>query len=144
MNYLTVINGLVTNLSAASALGPGAVGKDYGVLESVQTPSAVVSWLDYGSTVSAFGGVRDRGATFLVQVFLKDTGSASALMDSFPTTMSKVVASIESDETIQGSLDAGEYIADIRASREIGNAITNGTVTLFPFDIEIDVYDITE
>lgn len=139
MNPLSVINAIVTNLGCASALGANRVGKDYSVIESSQFPTAVVGWLGTTSVPTAMGGGRDKLWTFSVEVFIKDTGSASAVMDYFPTLSKSILDSLESDLTLQGTVDE---VNQIRCSRELGESYIIGTAPLYPFLVELDVYEI--
>ena len=136
---LNVVNALVTNLSAASVLGSAAVGKDYSILERSQGPCAVVFGMsEMISLPLSFGGERERRWTYLVQMFIKDTGSASAVMDVHHTHTPLIVRSLETDQTLQGTV---QRVDQIRASRTPGEALQVGAVTVFPIDVEVDVID---
>ena len=140
MNPFSVVNALVTNLSAASAVGSGRVGKDYSIIETSQYPVSVVGWLHTRSLPATFGGGgRDKYWTFVVETFIKDTGSSSAIMDYFLTMSNSIMDSIENDPTLQGTVD---QINEIRASRELGEAFLTGGATLYPFVVELDVYEL--
>lgn len=132
-----IVNAVVKNLSAASALGERSVGKDYSVLEKGQSPAVVVGWKRLTPSVqTGFNGTRDRYWTLALDVYVKDKGSASGLMDELLTSIDKIILSLESDPTLQGTV---AEITAIEAERVPGEAEVFGTVTYLPYKMEVSV-----
>lgn len=129
-----IVDGVITNISAASVLGACAVGKDYSVMESAASAAAVVSYTGIRSYPATFG-LRERIATVRVELFIKDVTSPSAMMDYVSNISDRVVSSLESDETLQGTV---EEVREVRATRTPGDVFSNGTVIYLPVNIEVD------
>lgn len=137
-SYLDTINAIVTNLSAASCLGANSVGKDYSVLET-SNMSAVVGVIAVRSVPATFQGQEiDFGVTYAIEGFVKDTGSASALMDGVPDAMHKIISSLNTDLELQGTV---KQITDIRADRSAESIVNIGTAIYLTFRVEVDVLD---
>jgi len=136
---LNVANAIINNLSAGSALGACTVGKDYAVLERNEI-SAVVGWSKLVSSVNVFGGSRQRIWTHSIQVYIKDNTNASVMMDSNLTVIPKIVSSLESDLTLQNTVDA---VNQIRAVRRPGDALEIGELVYLTIDIEVDTLEFT-
>ena len=137
-NPISIVNAIVTNLSAASVLGSGRAAKDYSVIETTQEPTAVIGFRSMAGQRDTFGGLDSAAWVYRAEVFFKDKGSSSALMDAIVTTSGKVYDSLRSDDTLQGTV---EQIFAIRAERTPGEAFQTGTVTLYKVDFEIDVLE---
>jgi hypothetical protein len=140
MGAYTICQGLITNLSAASVLGPRGISKDYSVLEQTQGPAAVIGWLGVVEVATSFGNPSGKDVlyTFRLSVFIKDTGSASAMMDSAMTTIDKILPSLMADDDVQGT---AVEIQAIRAARTPGEGISVGNVNFLPYNMDIDILD---
>ena len=137
-NPISIVNAIVTNLSAASVLGSGRASKDYSVIETTQEPTAIVGFRAMAGQRDTFGGLDSAGWVYLAEVIFKDKGSASSLMDSIITMSGKIYDSLRSDDTLQGTV---EEIIAIRAERTPGEAFQTGTAALYKVDFEIDVLE---
>jgi len=134
---LAIARAIITNLSAGSVLD-GNVGIDYSVIERVDKAGAVIGWNNIVSTMLTQSD-EQRNNTYTVELFIKDTGSASATMDNLFVFPQRVLISLRKDDTLQGTV---EQVNQIRMSRTPGEIfVTGGAVALFPIDIEIDVLE---
>ena len=140
MGAYTICEGLITNLSSASVLGPRGISKDYSILEQTQGPAAVIGWMGVAEVPTSFGNPSGKDVlyTFRVQVFIKDTGSASAMMDSAMTTIDKILPSLMSDDTVQNT---AVEITAVRAARTPGEGAVIGGTNFLPFNMDIDILD---
>lgn len=135
-NVCSMMSAFVTNLGATSVLGSN-VNTNYKVLESSSACCLVVSGLSkQESSITTFGGVRDEKITFMLEGFLKDTGNPNIMIPNVGSFSDLVVTSLESDPTLQGTVD---YINDIRAERTVGEAFSVGGHTWFKVDFNVDV-----
>ena len=128
------MDGVIANLSAASVLSACAVGKDYSVMETAASAAAVVSFVGVTSIPATFG-IRERLTTIRVELFIKDVTSPSAMMDYVSNISDNVITSLESDLTLQ---DTVEEVREVRATRTPGDVFSNGTVIYLPVNIEVD------
>ena len=136
MTLKNVVDGIITNISSASVLGTSGVGKTYDVLKTGIDAAAVVSWNESLVSRSVFGSAdeSDNTETYLIELFLKDIGSASAIMDNVLDYSDKILASLLSDDTLQGTVKG---IPSISATRIPGDLVSNGTLTYLPVDIRV-------
>lgn len=131
---MDVVDGVIANISAASVLSACAVGKDYSVMETAASAAAVVSYTTARSTPATFA-MRERLVTIRVELFIKDVASPSAMMDYVSNISDAVVSSLESDFTLQ---DTVEEVREVRATRTPGDVFSNGTVVYLPANVEVD------
>ncbi|MFA6016436.1 MAG: hypothetical protein WC742_15365 [Gallionellaceae bacterium] len=128
MSASAIADGIITNLSAASVFGTGRVSKtSYQILESSACQAAMVHWTRLRSTPSAFGNPRDRERTwnFNIECFLRDTGDPIQLKTRIWSLTDTVIASLESDDTLQGTCDSLSEIAgthDPKSGLDVGGA----------------------
>lgn len=134
MGLRDVVDGVIANISAASVLSACAVGKDYSVMETAASAAAVVSYTTARSTPATFA-MRERLVTIRVELFIKDVTSPSAMMDLVSDISDAVVSSLESDFTLQ---DTVEEVREVRATRTPGDVYSNGTVIYLPANVEVD------
>lgn len=119
-------DGVTTNLTAASVIGSGQVSTNYSVMESTSACCAVVNVINFVSEAMTFGNTRRGTVTILAELKLKDTGDHVTLMNNVPGLIDKVVGSLESDDTLQGTVDAIDRIEanwDPRIGEEIGGIV---------------------
>lgn len=125
----------VTNLSAASCIGPNQVSNNYAVMESVAACCAVVNVIGFISNPMTFGNNRRGTATILAELKLKDTGDPVTLMNNVPALTDKVIQSLESDDTLQGAVQG---IERIEAVWDPNIAETIGGATWIPVDLTVE------
>jgi hypothetical protein len=126
----------ITNLSAASVIGGEQVSTNYSVMESTAACCAVVNVIGFVSNPMTFGNNRRGTATLLIEAKLKDTGDPVSLMNNTHSFMDKIIASLESDDTLQGTV---EGIERIEATRDPNIAETIGGATWLPIDITVEM-----
>jgi hypothetical protein len=126
----------LTNLSAASVLGPGQVSTNYSVLESTSACCCVVAFRQYTGTAMAFGNPQNRLWQFSLELFLKDTGDPVTLMNQPFAIVDKVIATLKSDDTLQGQANG---IASVEANMEPGFTLDVGGATWIPIDMTVSV-----
>jgi hypothetical protein len=127
-------DGCITNLLAASVIGPGQVSPNYAVMESTSACCGVVNVTGFVSEAMTFGNNREGTATILAELKLKDTGDPVSLIANVPGFIDKVIASLESDDTLQGTVKA---IDRIEASWDPHVVETLGSVSWLPVDVLI-------
>ena len=130
---------IITNLSAASALGSSSVDRHYGILETAPQWAAVVSWSRLLDAPNAFGGSTERAWTHSVELFVRDSGDPLQTLDRVTQVIDKVVDSLKSDWTLQNTVGT---ITAIRANRDVGMAFNVGGNTWLPINVEIDTYSV--
>lgn len=139
MSASAIIDGFINSLSAASVLGACNISKDYRVLERATACCMVVSWTDFGSSETAFGGQEDYTWTFLLEGFIKDTGDPTAAMVNNIKFIDVVASGLSNDRTIQGTVTK---INEVRASRVPGVALQNNSgITFLPINVEVEVVE---
>jgi len=137
----SIADGLQTLLSAASVFGTGMVGKaEYRVLEQSSGSCAVIEFADVESRPTSFGNPRgrEREWTYNIKCYLKDTGDPISVGAKSLTLTDTILLALESDDTIQGTVDA---INRIHVSRELETALEVGGFAWLPFDIAIDLVE---
>jgi len=100
-----IADGFLANIGAASVLGPTNVSKNtYQVLESAASAACVVRWQNFTSRPVQFGDFDAEDTwTFQLRLYLRDTGDAVALLNRTWTVPQKIIDSLRSDNTIQGT-----------------------------------------
>jgi hypothetical protein len=142
MSASAIADAIVTNLSAASVFGAGGVSKSsYRVLESMSGSCAVVSFADMMARPVTFGSPRkfDSDWTLEVTIFIKDTGDPSALLNKVFTATDGTLASLRSDDTLQGTSDG---IVQISGGFEPGRAVETGGFTWLPVTFRVVVREL--
>jgi hypothetical protein len=128
MSASAIADGLLTNLSAASVFGSGNVSKNsYQILESSCCQAALIHWTRLISKPTTFGNPRDRERiwNFNIECFLRDTGDPIQLKTRIWSLTDTVIASLESDDTLQGTCDSLGEIAgthDPKSGLDVGGA----------------------
>ena len=137
MSASAIADALVTMLSATSALGTGSVATNYSVLESSSGSCAVVGWTGFTSNPDTFGDPRERSCqwTMLIQGFVKDEGDPVATMNRVLATVDTIQAVINSDDTLQGTV---EETLQLRGDRDPDTAVLTGGMTWLPLRVEVD------
>ncbi len=103
MRASAISDAFVTLLSAASVYGSGFVSKGkYDILETTSGSCAVIFSTGVTSTETAFGA-RDRDWSYTIENFFKFTGDVDAMTHMATCALDLVVATLESDPTIQGT-----------------------------------------
>lgn len=136
-SWLGIVEGIITNLSAASVLDTGHAGLDYSLINMFNEPVAIVGWTNMGPSEEAtFSGAVDRPIRFVSELFFKDTGNACALMSDTLTVTNKVISSIESDWNLQ---DTVEKVMSVTATKPTGEAAEIGGLPTIMVTVNIDV-----
>ena len=130
-----IVDGIITNITAASVLGTKSACTNYKVLETTGACSAVVGWSAHSSFPVTMGTTKEKQWTHTIELFVKDNSDPVTTMNRTIWLIDKVVASLDSDDTIQGTVDT---ILEIRANRAIGEAFTAGGHTWLQSIVEID------
>jgi len=126
----------ITNLSAASCIGPNQVSNNYAVMESTSACCAIVNTVGFVSNAMTFGNQREGTATLLIEAKVKDTGDAESAMSNVDALVDKIFASLESDDTLQGIVKS---INRIEATRDPRIAEIVGGMTWLPIDITVEM-----
>lgn len=128
------------NLSAASVFGPGQVSNDYGVMESTSGCCCVVNPTSFTWEAMSFGNDRRNTWQWLLEGKVKDQGDPAALNRDAIAITDKVLATLQDDDTLQGTvraIGAIEMSQNLREVEEVGGHIwrpVNWTVTLQDWD----------
>lgn len=120
VDTIDVMNGIKTNLSAASCLGNN-VGFDFGIIDVADQWCAIIEWTDMDEAPAAYGGVKAIEAAFLINGYVR---VPSDVTDALPKTacfLDLVRNSLNSDETLQGTV---EMMSLTRAKRQTGLTVT--------------------
>lgn len=135
MSASTIADALVTMLSAASSFGTTAVSKDYGVMDTCSGSCCVVTWRGLTSVQATFGPNWDRTWVHTIHGFVKDTNDQQALMGRAISFIDNVRDVIESDPTLQGTVN---NVQNITARRDVGAAVrSNAGMTFLPIMVDI-------
>lgn len=134
MSGSAITDALITMLGAASAFGSQNVAKDYSVLERSSGCCCVVTWRRVVSAQVDFGDDRDRQWTHTIQGFVKDLGDPISTMSRINAFSDTVLAVLENDDTLQGTV---ERIDVIEGNRDLNAAVTSGGMTWFPIYIDV-------
>jgi hypothetical protein len=135
MSASAIADGIITNLNAASVLGSGGASKNYEVMELTSGCCAVVGWTGGVSTPVTFGTPAQRGWTHTIEAYIKDTGDHPAVMKNNFALVDKLIATIESDLSLQGTV---QIVSEVRARRTPGEAVSLGGMTWYPMVVELD------
>lgn len=136
-----ITDAIITNLTATSVMGIKSACTNYKVVET-SVCTAVVGWQAHASFPIAMGGGKERQWTHVIELFIKDRSTDPAgTMNKTIQLVDKVVASLESDDTLQGTVDT---IMEIRGGRTPGEALSVGGNTWLPMTIEIDTKSLPE
>ena len=135
----SIQSAIITNLSAASALGAASVDRHYGILETAPQWAAVVSWTGLLDSPNAFGESSERSWTHSIELFVRDSSDPLETMDRVAQVIDKTINSLKSDWTLQDTVGT---ITAIRANRNVGIAFNVGGNTWLPINIEIDTYSV--
>ena len=100
-----IADGFLANIGAASVLGPTNVSKNtYQILESAASAACVVRWQNFTARPEQFGPLDTRDTwQFQLRLYLRDTGDAVALLNRTWTVPQKIIDSLRSDSTVQGT-----------------------------------------
>jgi len=133
-------DGLITTLSAASAFGENGVSTNYSVLEGSAGSCLVISWLNVGSGKTTFGPSQiERLWTFSVEIFLQDQGDHVKLMNKPFEAIDTIIATLESDPTVQGTATDVSRISAFHRPSAFRELVEAGGITWLMFNIEVDV-----
>lgn len=128
------------NLSAGSVFGEGQVSNDYGVMESTSACCCVVNPIGYLWEAMTFGNNRKNTWQWLLEVKVKDQGDPGQLNRSAIAITDKVLLTLQSDDSLQGTvmeIGAVEMSQDLRELQEIGGHAWRAldvTVTVLDWD----------
>ncbi len=142
MSASAIADGIISNLSAASVFGTGNVSKSsYQILESSACQAAMVYWTRLTSEPATFGNPRDRDHiwSFTVECYLRDTGDPVQLLNRVWSLTDTVIASLESDDSLQGTCDALNTITGAHDSK---SALNIGGATWLTFDLNLEVVEL--
>ena len=135
-----IADALVTMLSAASVFGSGNVNKNsYKVLETAACSAAVISLNSVRSVAVAFGNDRERTWSMGINAYIKDTGDPSDALNRVFNIADKVVACLDADDTILGTIDKVTNISITRNENKFTQA--GGSVWL-PVDIVVELTEL--
>jgi len=131
-----LIDGLLTNLNAASVFG-GDASISYKVLEQASGSCAVISVVGMEARPSTFGNPRSFDAVWMLRIeaFAKDTGDPGRLLERVVHVQDAVVFSLTADDTLQGTCDG---LSRVRAAYEPGRALTAGGAAWLPVVFEVE------
>jgi len=137
MSGSAIADAIITMLSATSCIGTGAVSKDYKVLETTTGSCAVVNWLGMNEKSVAFGNPADKEIlwTHSILGFVKAGGDVSETYQRVLDFPDKVVTTLRSDDTLQGTVTE---VKAIRAKRDPELGATAGGTLWFPVFFEVD------
>jgi len=137
-----ILDGIITNITATSVMGANSACTAYDVLESTSVCCGVVGWQAHLSAPITMGTNKERKWTHVIELFIKDQSEdPTGTMNKVTQLIDKVVSSLESDDTVQGTVDT---VMEIRAGRSIGEALSVGGATWLPSIIEIDTLSLPE
>lgn len=132
-------------LQAASAFGPGGVGKDYGVLESTSGSCCVVQYLAVDEIEATFPDTDgqqnvDTSWTLSVIGYSKDLGNPNQTLIRVTSIVDIITGTIRADRTLQGTC---ERVTAIRGQRELppAGAIEAGGAVWLEVPFEIDALE---
>lgn len=141
MSASAIADGIITQLSATSALGSGAVDTNYHVLERISAcAAAVVSWNRFEEHDITFGGSGETMWTFSAEGFVKDTGDPDTATTGVQACADTIISAVRTDKTLQGTC---EEVTAIRGSHTPGEYLVTGGATWLPIRVEIDVREWT-
>ena len=123
---------IITNLSAASALG-SRISKSYDIIGRRDEWAAVVELRGCEKFPHQFGQYATQW-TFDIRVFITDTGNPLDIMNRVLEVTDLAVPSLESDLTLQGTVDR---LNNIEVAREPGEAIEVAGRLLIPVRISV-------
>ena len=110
MSATGITQGIIDNLSAASAIGACQVATHWAVLESSPCQCAVVSGVNLNSDPWALGGQHERIYEHQVILYVKDrSGNSRIINDQMQQLIDTSVCSLETDKTLQGNIDIREF-----------------------------------
>ena len=140
MSASGMIDGVITNLEAASVIGASYVTTDYAILEKTSGCCAVVGWEEIEYDPIGFGDSTLKGIvnTILVEGYIRQTNNPAENMKQNSGFADKIVLSISSDDTLQGSVD---MVRHIRAYRRPDELVVAGGVTWIPIYVQIDGFE---
>lgn len=130
-----IARGLINNLSAASVIGGCAVSTNYEVLETSSGCCAVVTWTDIISVPISFGMDTAEDYAHYLEIYIRDEGNSTTTMNNVYALADKVVNSIISDQTIQGTVS---MVSRIQGARRPHEAIEIGGQFWIPFYITVE------
>ena len=143
MSGSAIADAIVTMLSATSCIGTDAVSTDYVVLEKTSGSCAVVNWVGMNEKLSTFGDPADKEIvwTHLIMGFVKDEGDPIEIYKRVLDFPDKVVTTLRSDDTLQGTV---EMVKAIRGRRDPELAARAGAATWLPVFFEVDSLEWTD
>jgi hypothetical protein len=140
MTSTQIADALITMLASASVLGVGMVKKnDFSILETSASSCAVISWSGLNSTAISFGNDRERKLTMKVGIFVREVSNPTETLDNVYLASESVVACLESDDTLQGTVSMVDVI---RATRNENDFLDVGGVTWLPVEVLIEVTEL--
>ena len=141
MSASAIADGLVTLLGSASVFGVGRVRKNsYEVLETSASSCCVIQWIGLNSDHTTFGNPYSPERTWdmKLDVYVRDTGNSQATMDRVWTVTDMTINALDSDPTIQGTVD---MIRTIRARRDPNQFAEIGGAVWLPSEWTISVVE---
>ncbi len=136
MSGSAILDGLLANLKAASVFGENQVSTDYAVMESTAACCAVVSFTGFSASANTFGNEWAGAYSFAVDVKLKDTGDPTLLPRKILEVLDMVMASLQSDDTLQGTATG---LDRVEVNRTPGDVEIAGGATWIPVDMQLHV-----
>lgn len=126
------------NLSSASVFGSGQVSNDYGVMESTSACCCIVNPVGYTWEVQTFGNNRKIEWQWLLEVKVKDQGDPGQLNRSAIAITDKVLATLQSDDSLQDTI-AG--IGAVEMSQTLRELETVGSFSWRAIDVTVTLQD---
>lgn len=112
MSSAEIRQGLINNLSAASAIGGCQVATNFKVLETTSACCGVVMFRSMTQTPWAMGNQWERMYTHRTNLFVKSQETNSeTIEDEMQALIDTTVCSLESDRALQGDEDVRELIS---------------------------------
>lgn len=134
-----IADGIATMLGAASVLGSiNVVSKgNYQILETEVPIACVIHWTDLNSQPMTFGmrENREQHWNFLLQCFLRVTDDPNAVINNVWLYTDKIKNCLESDSTLQNTVDA---TGTIGAQREPNRVLAIGGQSWLPIDFTVE------
>jgi len=143
MSASGMIDGIITNLCAASVLGASGASTDYYVLETTSACCAVVGWINDEFVPQTFGAPMEGGKThtILIQGYIRDNNDPVAIMKNNAGFIDLLMDSLISDSTLQDSINVVRRIFSTRNPDEMVSA---GGLTWIPTNIEVTGFEFTD
>lgn len=123
----------------ASALGTKAVSRNnFAVLETSASTAAIVTFNGVTSEPDAMGTGRARRWTIGVDVFVKDTGNPTALLDTVASATDALLPLLEAAETWNGVVD---IVQNVTATFRLEDMVQAGGAAWVPVSFVLEALD---